>query len=112
VKHKEHGRSIGEEPVRSEASYHPLTHIAYPAPGKKDILLNSQSKELQTVLRTTISNVKRALVFEAAYPPILARAGYARKYLIVAAEQHPEATHTLDRLRNDLNFAAILADIV
>ncbi|KAJ7854221.1 hypothetical protein B0H14DRAFT_2580037, partial [Mycena olivaceomarginata] len=26
-------------------------------------------------------------------------------------EQHPEATHILDRLRNDLNFAAILADI-
>ncbi|KAJ7319421.1 hypothetical protein DFH08DRAFT_970800 [Mycena albidolilacea] len=83
VKHEEHGRSIGEEPVRSEASYHPSTRIAYPAPGKKDILLNSQSEELQTVLRTTISNVKRALVFEAAYPPILARAGYARKYLII-----------------------------
>ncbi|KAJ7802462.1 hypothetical protein B0H14DRAFT_2614267 [Mycena olivaceomarginata] len=112
VKREEHGRFIGEEPVRSEASYHPSTRIAYPAPGKKDILLNSQSEELQTVLRTTISNVKRALVFEAAYPPILARAGYARKYLIVAAEQHPEATHVLDRLRNDLNFAAILADII
>ncbi|KAJ7795770.1 hypothetical protein B0H14DRAFT_2620654 [Mycena olivaceomarginata] len=112
VKREEHGRSIGEDPVRSEASYHPSTRITYPAPGKKDILLNSQSEELQTVLRTTISNVKRALVFEAAYPPILARAGYARKYLIVAAEQHPEATHILDRLRNDLNFAAILADII
>ncbi|KAJ7182039.1 hypothetical protein C8R46DRAFT_1068993 [Mycena filopes] len=112
VKREEREDAVDQGPVRSEASYHASTRIAYPPHGKKDILLNSQSEELQAVIRTTISNVKRAVVFESAYPPIIARAGFARKYLIVAAEQEPEARHILARLRSDLNFAVVLADII
>ncbi|KAJ7181985.1 hypothetical protein C8R46DRAFT_1186854 [Mycena filopes] len=112
VKREEREDAVDQGPVRSEASYHASTRIAYPPHGKKDILLNSQSEELQGVIRTTITNVKRAVVFESAYPPIIARAGFARKYLIVAAEQEPEARHILARLRSDLNFAVVLADII
>ncbi|KAJ7034315.1 hypothetical protein C8F04DRAFT_1234364 [Mycena alexandri] len=101
-----------EDPARSEGSWHVSARITYPAPGKKDILLNSQTEELQMVLRTSIAQVKVSLHFEESYPPIIARAGFARTYLISAAEKHPEATHVLHRLRNDLNFAAILADII
>ncbi|KAJ7707897.1 hypothetical protein B0H16DRAFT_1481529 [Mycena metata] len=112
IKREQPERTVGEDPARAETTWHPSTCITYPAPGKKDILLNSQTEELQTVLRTGITNVKASLHFESAYPPILARAGFARTYFISAAEKHPEATHILHRLRNDLNFAAILADIL
>ncbi|KAJ7024048.1 hypothetical protein C8F04DRAFT_1303359 [Mycena alexandri] len=110
VKHEAHERTLGEDPARLEATWHVSARITYPVPGKKDILLNSQTEELQMVLRTSIAQVKVSLHFEGA--PIIARAGFARTYLISAAEKHPEATHVLHHLRTDLNFAAILADII
>ncbi|KAJ7716705.1 hypothetical protein B0H16DRAFT_1476551 [Mycena metata] len=112
VKQEAREHTLGEDPVRSEGTWHVSARITYPAPGKKDILLNSQTEELQMVLRTSIAQVKVSLHFEASYPPIIARAGFARSYLISAAEKHPEATHILYRLHRDLNFATILADII
>ncbi|KAJ6616994.1 hypothetical protein B0H10DRAFT_1948676 [Mycena sp. CBHHK59/15] len=38
---------VGAPPPRSEGGWHRSAQIAYPAPGKKDILLNSQTEELQ-----------------------------------------------------------------
>ncbi|KAJ7120568.1 hypothetical protein C8R43DRAFT_1136736 [Mycena crocata] len=99
-------------PARSEDSWHPSARIAYPAPGKKDVLLNAQTEELQLVLRHAISAVKSSLVFEDAYPPILSRAGFARAYLIEAADAIPEGQHIRERLGSDLKYAAVLADIL
>ncbi|KAJ7730706.1 hypothetical protein DFH07DRAFT_703844, partial [Mycena maculata] len=80
-----------------------------PAPGKKDVLLNSQTEELQRVLRGSINAVKTGLLFQDSYPPIISRAGFARAYLVSAAEDLPEAVHALGK---DLKYAAILADIL
>ncbi|KAJ7133962.1 hypothetical protein C8R43DRAFT_1132984 [Mycena crocata] len=99
-------------PARSEDSWHPSARIAYPAPGKKDVLLNAQTEELQLVLRHAISAVKSSLLFEDAYPPILSRAGFARAYLIEAADAIPEGQHIRERLGSDLKYAAVLADIL
>ncbi|KAJ7862971.1 hypothetical protein B0H13DRAFT_1899819 [Mycena leptocephala] len=48
-------------PPRAETTWHPSAQIVYPAPGKKDILLNSQTEELQGVLRHSIGLVKTGL---------------------------------------------------
>jgi hypothetical protein len=98
--------------LRDEAKWHPSAQIIYPAPGKKDILLNSQTEVLQRVLRAAISLVKTGLLFENSYPAIISRAGFARAYLVSAAEAMPEAKYVLERLGLDLKYAAILADIV
>ncbi|KAJ6598607.1 hypothetical protein B0H10DRAFT_732661 [Mycena sp. CBHHK59/15] len=103
---------IGAPPPRSEGGWHRSAQIAYPAPGKKDILLNSQTEELQCVLRNSITLVKTGLLFEEAYPSIISRAGFARTYLISAAEALPAANHIRERLGIDLKYAAILADIL
>ncbi|KAJ7351259.1 hypothetical protein DFH08DRAFT_97833 [Mycena albidolilacea] len=98
--------------LRDEAKWHPSAQIIYPAPGKKDILLNSQTEVLQRVLRAAISLVKTGLLFENSYPAIISRAGFARAYLVSAAEAMPEAKYVLERLGLDLKYAAILADIL
>lgn len=82
----------------------------FPAPGK-DIGLTNQTEELKGVLRGCIDFIKLSLLFEDAYPTILSRSGFARTYLISAAQQ-PSAIHIKERLMNDLSFAARLADIV
>ncbi|KAJ7737970.1 hypothetical protein B0H16DRAFT_1571317, partial [Mycena metata] len=51
-----------------------------------------------------------SLFFEDAYPVVLARGGFARSYLLMAA-QHPAAIHIKNRLTNDMSFATRLADI-
>ncbi|KAJ7937589.1 hypothetical protein B0H13DRAFT_1852560 [Mycena leptocephala] len=99
-------------PPRAETTWHPSAQIVYPAPGKKDILLNSQTEELQGVLRHSIGLVKTGLVFEDGYPAIISRAGFARSYLISSAEIIPNAKHIRERLGLDLKYAAILADIL
>ncbi|KAJ7769277.1 hypothetical protein B0H16DRAFT_1452485 [Mycena metata] len=111
VKQEAQEHTLGEDPVCSEGTCHVSARITYPAPGKKDILLNSQTEELQMVLHT-ITQVKVSPHFEASCPPIIARAGFACSYLISAAEKHPEATHVLYCLHRDLNFATILVDII
>ncbi|KAF7342814.1 hypothetical protein MSAN_01997300 [Mycena sanguinolenta] len=98
--------------THDESQWHPSAQIIYPAPGKKDILLNSQTEELQRVLRSAIALIKTSLLFENAYPAIISRAGFARTYLVSAAEAVPEAKHILERLRLDLKYAAILADVL
>ncbi|KAJ7318494.1 hypothetical protein DFH08DRAFT_1036272 [Mycena albidolilacea] len=98
--------------LRDEAKWHPSAQIIYPAPGKKDILLNSQTEVLQRVLRAAISLVKTGVLFENSYPAIISRAGFARAYLVSAAEAMPEAKYVLERLGLDLKYAAILADIL
>ncbi|KAJ7495703.1 hypothetical protein B0H11DRAFT_2227222 [Mycena galericulata] len=90
--------ATGASTSATEDSHHPSARIVPPAPEKKDILLNSQTEELQRVLRRAISLVKTGLIFEDSYPPILSRAGFARAYL--------------ERLGTDLKYAAILADIL
>ncbi|KAJ7846003.1 hypothetical protein B0H13DRAFT_2363317 [Mycena leptocephala] len=97
---------------RAEDSWHISASIAYPAPGKKVILLNSQTEEVQRVLRDSIGLVKIGLLHQDAYPPIISRAGFARAYLVSAADALPDATHIRDRLGTDLKYAAILADIL
>ncbi|KAJ7442950.1 hypothetical protein B0H11DRAFT_2345645 [Mycena galericulata] len=104
--------ATGASTGATEASHHPSARIVPPAPGKKDILLNSQTEELQRVLRSAISLVKTGLIFEDSYPPILSRAGFARAYLVSAADGIPEAKHIRERLGTDLKYAAILADIL
>lgn len=108
----EEGVTFDGPPPRAEATWHPSAQIVYPAPGKKDILLNSQTEELQAVLRHGIGLVKTGLLFENAYPAIISRAGFARSYLISSAEAFPKAKHIRERLGLDLKYAAILADIV
>ncbi|KAJ6527819.1 hypothetical protein B0H19DRAFT_1243251 [Mycena capillaripes] len=105
-------RETNTTTLRDEAKWHPSAQIIYPAPGKKDILLNSQTEELQRVLRSSMALVKTALLFENSYPAIISRAGFARAYLVSAAEALPEAKHILERLGLDLKYAAILADIL
>ncbi|KAJ7926371.1 hypothetical protein B0H13DRAFT_2313701 [Mycena leptocephala] len=99
-------------PPRAETTWHPSAQIVYPAPGKKDILLNSQTEELQGVLRHSIGLIKTGLIFEDGYPAIISRAGFARSYLISSAETIPNAKHVRERLGLDLKYAAILADIL
>ncbi|KAJ6582104.1 hypothetical protein B0H19DRAFT_1370246 [Mycena capillaripes] len=108
----EEGVTFDGPPPRAEATWHPSAQIVYPAPGKKDILLNSQTEELQVVLRHGIGLVKTGLLFENAYPAIISRAGFARSYLISSAEAFPKAKHIRERLGLDLKYAAILADIL
>ncbi|KAJ7918098.1 hypothetical protein B0H13DRAFT_1869733 [Mycena leptocephala] len=111
VKLEEH-TTFDAPPPRAETTWHPSAQIVYPAPGKKDILLNSQTEELQGVLRHSIGLVKTGLVFEDGYPAIISRAGFARSYLISSAEIIPNAKHIRERLGLDLKYAAILADIL
>lgn len=95
---------------RPESAWPISARIMFPAPGK-DIGLTSQTEELKAVLRGCIEFIKLSLFFEDAYPAIVSRAGFARSYLLSAA-QSPAATHIKYRLQNDLSFAARLADIV
>ncbi|KAJ7183756.1 hypothetical protein C8R46DRAFT_1186672 [Mycena filopes] len=81
----------------------------FPAPGK-DIGLTSQTEEVKAVLRGGIDFIKLSLFFEDAYPAIVSRAGFARSYLLSAA-QGSAAIHVKQRLETDLTFAARLADI-
>ncbi|KAJ6548928.1 hypothetical protein B0H19DRAFT_1265712 [Mycena capillaripes] len=105
-------RALDVPPPRPEASWHPSAQIMYPVPGKRDILLNSQTEELQAVLRHGINLVKGALLFENGYPPVISRAGFARSYLISSADSLPKAKHIRERLGCDLKHATILADIL
>ncbi|KAJ7336230.1 hypothetical protein DFH08DRAFT_284608 [Mycena albidolilacea] len=94
---------------RPESEWHMSARIMFPAPGK-DIGLTSQTEELKAVLRGCIEFIKLSLVFEDAYPAIVSRAGFARSYLLSAA-QGSAAVHIKHRLETDLSFAARLADI-
>ncbi|KAJ7021903.1 hypothetical protein C8F04DRAFT_1189504 [Mycena alexandri] len=94
---------------RPESEWHISARIMFPAPGK-DIGLTSQTEELKAVLLLSIEFIKLSLLFEDAYPAIVSRAGFARFYLLSAA-QTPASAHIKDRLETDLNFAARLADI-
>lgn len=99
--------------VRTEESWHSSARIIYPAPGKKDILLNSQSEAMQAVLRIGIRNSKTSLLFTESYPTILSRSGFTRTFLITAATQHgSEAVHIKQRLETDTKYATAFADIV
>ncbi|KAJ7797168.1 hypothetical protein B0H14DRAFT_3548673 [Mycena olivaceomarginata] len=89
-------RETNTTTLRDEAKWHPSAQIIYLAPGKKDILLNSQTKELQRVLRSAIALVKTGLLFENSYLP----------------SSLVPAKHILVRLGLDLKYAAILADIL
>ncbi|KAJ7125732.1 hypothetical protein C8R46DRAFT_1203168 [Mycena filopes] len=109
VKREQDERDV-EVPL--ESSYHLSARIVYPAAGKHNILLNSQSEEIQGVCRGAIINVKHDVLFKNAYPPILVRSGFSRKEFIVVARTRPEYIHILDRLLSDRDFAAILADII
>ncbi|KAJ7692017.1 hypothetical protein B0H14DRAFT_2651829 [Mycena olivaceomarginata] len=95
--------------LRPESEWHMSACIMFPAPGK-DIGLTSQTEELKAVLRGCIEFIKLSLVFEDAYPAIVSRAGFARSYLLSAA-QDPAAVHIKHRLETDLSFSACLADI-
>ncbi|KAJ7826100.1 hypothetical protein B0H14DRAFT_3467889 [Mycena olivaceomarginata] len=90
-------RETNTTTLRDEAKWHPSAQIIYLAPGKKDILLNSQTKELQRVLRSAIALVKIGVLGPISSPPPKAL---------------PEAKHILVRLGLDLKYAAILADIL
>ncbi|KAJ7731736.1 hypothetical protein B0H16DRAFT_1468910 [Mycena metata] len=94
---------------RPESEWDISARIMFPAPGK-DIGLTSQTDELKSVLRGSIEFIKLSLFFEDAYPAIVSRAGFARSYLLSAA-QTPASAHIKDRLETDLSFAARLADI-
>ncbi|KAJ7756683.1 hypothetical protein B0H16DRAFT_1458133 [Mycena metata] len=94
---------------RPESEWDISARIMFPAPGK-DIGLTSQTEELKSVLRGSIEFIKLSLFFEDAYPAIVSRAGFARSYLLSAA-QTPASAHIKDRLETDLSFAARLADI-
>ncbi|KAJ7250925.1 hypothetical protein C8J57DRAFT_1353887 [Mycena rebaudengoi] len=99
--------------VRTEESWHSSARIIYPAPGKKDILLNSQSEAMQAVLRIGIRNSKTSLLFTESYPTILSRSGFTRTFLITAATQHgSEAVHIKQRLETDTKYATAFADIL
>ncbi|KAJ6612350.1 hypothetical protein B0H10DRAFT_300419 [Mycena sp. CBHHK59/15] len=100
-----------EPALRPEDSWHVSARIIYPMPGK-DIGLNSQSEELKAVLRGGIDLIKTSLLFEDAYPAIISRAGFARTYLVAAADALPAAVHIRERLPIDLKYAAVLADIL
>ncbi|KAJ7643459.1 hypothetical protein DFH06DRAFT_1333704 [Mycena polygramma] len=96
---------------RPEDQWHISARIMFPAPGK-DIGLSGQTEELKAVLRGCIEFIKLSLLFEDAYPAVISRTGYARSYLLRAAEERlPQAYHIQQRLENDLGFAARLADI-
>ncbi|KAF7364488.1 hypothetical protein MVEN_00317200 [Mycena venus] len=92
-----------------ESSWHISARIMFPAAGK-DIGHNGQTEELKVVLRGCIEFIKLSLLFEDAYPLIVSRAGFARSYLLSAA-QAPEAIYIKKRLESDLTFASRLADI-
>ncbi|KAJ7737436.1 hypothetical protein DFH07DRAFT_966490 [Mycena maculata] len=94
---------------RPESEWHISARILFPAPGK-DIGLTDQSEELKAVLRGCIEFIKLSLLFEDSYPSIISRAGFARAYLIAAANRSASA-HIKERLETDMNFAALLADI-
>ncbi|KAJ7742814.1 hypothetical protein B0H16DRAFT_1860551 [Mycena metata] len=94
---------------RPESDWHLSARILFPAPGK-DIGLTGQTDELKAVLHGCIDFIKLSLLFDDAYPVVLARGGFARTYLLMAA-QHPAAIHIKNRLTNDLSFATRLADI-
>ncbi|KAJ7017789.1 hypothetical protein C8F04DRAFT_1331490 [Mycena alexandri] len=94
---------------RPESDWHVSARILFPAPGK-DIGLTGQTDELKAVLHGCIDFIKLSLFFDDAYPVVLARGGFARTFLLMAA-QHPAAIHIKDRLTNDMGFATRLADI-
>ncbi|KAJ7891446.1 hypothetical protein B0H13DRAFT_1887217 [Mycena leptocephala] len=81
----------------------------FPAPGK-DIGLTGRTEELKAVLRGCIEFIKLSLLFEDAYPAIIARAGFARSYLISAAQARgPAAVHIKNRLETNLRQINILS---
>ncbi|KAJ6631933.1 hypothetical protein B0H10DRAFT_2206337 [Mycena sp. CBHHK59/15] len=94
---------------RPEDSCPISARIMFPAPGK-DIGLTDQGEELKAVLRGCIEFIKLSLLFEDSYPAIVSRAGFARAYLISAA-QLPASVHIKNRLETDLSFGTRLADI-
>ncbi|KAJ6555280.1 hypothetical protein B0H10DRAFT_2241418 [Mycena sp. CBHHK59/15] len=94
---------------RPEDSWPISARIMFPAPGK-DIGLTDQGEELKAVLRGCIEFIKLSLLFEDSYPAIVSRAGFARAYLISAA-QLPASVHIKNRLETDLSFGTRLADI-
>ncbi|KAF8206889.1 hypothetical protein K438DRAFT_1756229 [Mycena galopus ATCC 62051] len=94
---------------RPESDWHISARLMFPAPGK-DIGLTRQTDELRAVLHGCIGFIKLSLLFDDAYPAIRSRTGFARTYLLMAA-QHTAAIHIKDRLTRDLTFAARLADI-
>lgn len=95
---------------RPESEWHISARIIFPAPGKS-MGLTGQSEELKAVLRGCIDFIKLSLLFQDSYPAIISRAGFARTYLIAAANT-PASIHIKQRLETDLSFAARLADIV
>lgn len=95
---------------RPESDWHISARLLFPAPGK-DIGITGQTDEVKAMLHGCIDIIKLSLFFEDAYPTILSRAGFARTYLLMAAQSHA-ARHIKHRLLKDESFAARLAAIV
>ncbi|KAJ7078688.1 hypothetical protein B0H15DRAFT_859884, partial [Mycena belliarum] len=85
--------------------------LVLPAPNKA-ISLTAQHTELQFVLRSGVLQIKLFLLFINAYPMMISRAGFARPYLIAAAQLRPASAKILERLQTDPQFGAILAPIL
>ncbi|KAJ7177154.1 hypothetical protein C8R46DRAFT_1246573 [Mycena filopes] len=94
---------------RPESDWHISARLLFPAPGK-DIGITGQTDEVKAMLHGCIDIIKLSLFFEDAYPTILSRAGFARTYLLMAAQSHA-ARHIKHRLLKDESFAARLAAI-
>ncbi|KAJ7085490.1 hypothetical protein B0H15DRAFT_847038 [Mycena belliarum] len=96
---------------RPESSWDISARLVLPAPNKA-ISLTAQHPELQSVLRSGVLQIKLFLLFTNAYPMMISRAGFARPYLIAAAQLRPTSAKILERLLTDPQFGAILAPIL
>jgi len=95
---------------RQELRWPEVTRLTYNDDGK--IKLNAQQHHVQSILRTSISEMQKYLAFENAYPTILQRQQVTGDLLHTAATENRKGSDICERLQDDAKYVCALATVV
>jgi len=86
-----------------------FTDLVYSADGS--INLKAQNTRIQNVLKTAVLELKKASIFDNAFPNITQKRKMALESVDIAAGKHKEYAIS-KRIKNDFDYAVALAGVV